>query len=611
MRRKRSIPPTNSDFASKKIFFRKEAAGIELRQGRLRTITLFSIVWVVALVTRLFWLQISECDRWQTSAVKQHFSSFKVASERGPVFDRNNRLLAVSVPAGSIYVRPGRVSGKNWSEAIRLLGEILELPYEAVERSFNKSAPFVWIKRQVPKVLAEKVEALGIEGIGYAVEPRRFYPYNEAGSALIGKVGIDGNGLSGIEAAFERHLQGEHVQTKVVRDALGKRIQSSIADAGGFRLPKGDALRLTVDARIQMIISEELQKGLSDTNAKSVVAVMLDAANGEILGMSQAPAVNFNVDLIKSRQDLSNRVVETVYEPGSTMKPIIAAAALEHGVVSADELIDCEKGYYRFGRHTINDVHPYEELSIHDVIVRSSNIGITKVGMRLGRQAIYDSLKSFGFGQDPQINIPGTTKGILRSPDDWAEVDVATHSFGQGIAVTPLQMARAIGAIANGGRLYDLKLLLDEPRAQSKQILSPETAALVRKMLFNVVEDEHGTGKRAAIKGVRIGGKTGTAQKAKEGARGYQQGVYIASFVGFAEASSLGIDRIPAMIVLVDEPDADSIYGGTLAAPIFQRIMERTLRILAMDEEIGHEQQGELAHPHYDNPDMMRVAYKY
>jgi cell division protein FtsI (penicillin-binding protein 3) len=254
--------------------------------------------------------------------------------------------------------------------------------------------------------------------------------------------------------------------------------------------------------------------------------------------------------------------------------------------VSPGEIIDCESGRYPVGRHTIKDVHPYSLLTFRDVIIRSSNIGMTKIGMRLGKERLYSYLREFGFGQPSNLGLPGETSGIFRGVDSWATVDIATHSFGQGIAVTPLQMARAYAALVNGGSLPVLHVI-DNGELPKRQVISTANAAKVRDMLVGVVEDEHGTGKNAAIKGVQIGGKTGTAQKARANGRGYQAGAYVASFIGFANSADLDLQEPLVLMVMIDEPRTNSIYGGTLAAPVFRKIMQRSLEHLMASKELN------------------------
>ncbi|NMC61940.1 MAG: penicillin-binding protein 2 [SAR324 cluster bacterium] len=533
---------------------------------------------------RLFCLQVVNFEQWQEWALKQHFAKVEVASERGPIYDRNAKLLAVSVPAGSIYIRPRQIKDK--AEAIKKLSELLGVKPSIVAEKFDNKSPFVWIKRQVPRSLARKVEDWKLPGVGYILEAKRYYPFNQAASSLIGKVGVDGIGLSGVEALYEKKLHEDHLQTRVVRDALGKTLQFASGEKESFELPRGEPLRLTIDADLQQIVDEELERGRQASNAKAAYAVMIDSDTGEILAMSQAPALNLNSASTGTAKELTNKVVETVFEPGSIFKPIVAASAIELGLARPSDMIDCERGKFRFGKHIIKDVHGQGLLSLRDVVVRSSNIGMTKIGVRMGSERLYKSIKLFGFGEPSNLGLPGESRGIFRSDKVLAPVDVATHAFGQGIAVTPLQLVRAIAAIGNGGKLPKLRLLQSDEPFQSKRLISEETASMVRDMMFGVVEDAHGTGKQAAIKGVRVGGKTGTAQKARAGGRGYAPGSYVASFVGFVDATPIGIKQNISLIVSIDEPKTKVIYGGTLAAPVFREIMLKSLKLLATRYEL-------------------------
>jgi len=301
-------------------------------------------------------------------------------------------------------------------------------------------------------------------------------------------------------------------------------------------------------------MDQELETGRIKAGAKRALGVMIDSQTGELVAIGQAPHADFNAAAGTSSDSLRNFIVETVYEPGSTFKPLIAAAAIDQGVVKAHEIIDCEGGRLRVGRHNIKDVHPFDQISFHDVIVRSSNIGMTKVGMRLGAQRLYGSIAKFGFGTASGLGFAGESRGILRTVDRWATVDVATHSFGQGIAVTPLQMVRAIASIANGGILPPLSIVKNQNSLTTERVMSERTAKIVQ---------------------------------ARKDGRGYEPGSYVASFVGFADASELGIDERFTMIVIVDEPNGESIYGGVLAAPIFRRIMHRTLAHLSTESVLG------------------------
>lgn len=548
---------------------------------KLRLYGFFGIclAWSSLLAWRLFSLQIANCATWQDWALKQHFQEVQLASERGPIYDKEGNLLAVSVPAGSVYLRPRQV--KNTADTVKQLSEILKIKPAVIEKKLKDTQPFVWLERQIPRATAEKIDALGLPGVGHVVESRRFYPYNHAAGTLIGKVGVDGNGLSGLESVYEKFLHKDQEKTKMVRDAMGNMIDVSYKPEEKFHLPKGSELHLTLNADLQLITDEELEKGRQAANAVNAMAVMIDADSGEILALSQAPSTNLNKNNINPKKDLKNLLIETVFEPGSIFKPLVAAAAIEEGLTNPNELINCESGKFHYGSHLINDVHPNDTIRLTDVIIRSSNIGISKIGIRLGEKRLYDYIRKLGFNEKALNLLPGETRGILRPVDKWAKIDVATHSYGQGVAVTPLQILRATASIANGGILPTIHVVDNEEDRSGRRVFSKETADKVKEMMFSVVSDEHGTGHFADIAGVRVGGKTGTAQKARKDGKGYMAGAYMSSFVGFADASGIGISKNLALIVVIDEPNGKSIYGGVLAAPVFKKIIQRSLHYLS------------------------------
>jgi cell division protein FtsI (penicillin-binding protein 3) len=579
---------------------RPAAASLALsnqRPMRLRIIGFFALAWTGLLLSRMWSLQVSDFETWQDWAIKQHVAEVEIAAERGPVLDRNGKLLAVSVPAESVYVRPKQIKDKDM--VVRELAPLLEMKPTALKEKISSSHPFVWIKRQVPRYQAEKVASLQIPGVGTVLESRRFYPYNQAASALIGKVGVDGKGLSGIESLYEAKLHMDHLKTRGTRDAFGKVIQvHQLGDEGSFEVPKGDALQLTIDADLQLIMDEELELGRKAANAKQAMAVMIDSNTGEIIALSQSPSYNFNNPATDSKNALRNLLVEAVFEPGSTMKPIVAAAAMDAGVVAPGDLINCENGRFRYSTHTVKDVHPSGTVSFYDVVVRSSNIGMTKVGLRLGPDRLYQYLRRFGFGTESKLGLAGESSGILRNVSGWAKIDVATHSFGQGVAVTPLQIVRATAALANGGALPTLSVVMDEQGVNAGQrVVSEKAATAARDMMYGVVENEHGTGSNAKIEGLRVGGKTGTAQKAAPKGRGYMAGSYVASFVGFADGTPLGVPRNITTMVIIDEPKAKSIYGGTLAAPVFKKVMERSFKFMATKSQLRNATDSEAQIP--------------
>ena len=571
------------DLAQRDRLMSPDRPDAKVRQQRLIFVSAVAATWVVVLIGRLYSLQVASPDEWQRHALKQHAGEMRTLSERGAIKDREGRLLAVSVPAGSVFAHPKRIPNKT--DAAETLAKHLQLEPKAVLDKLNSGAPFVWIARQTPRTLAEQVRQLGVPGVDFFLETKRMYPYNRAASTLIGRVGLDGKGLSGLEMVYNRYLEAPESKTSIRRDALGKQISFS-AEQQSFELPQASEITLTIDAVLQLIVDEELERGRLDAKAKHGLALMVDAESGEVLAMSHAPTLNLNDGKVSSPAALKNLVTEAVFEPGSIFKPIVAAIGIELGKVKPEEIIHCENGRFVFGKRLIKDVHGQGAISFSDVVVRSSNIGMAKVGARIGSERLYESLKAFGFGQSSGLNLPGQSNGILRHVSQWAEVDIATHSFGQGVAVTPAQLVRSVAAIVNGGVIKPLRLALEGPEQlvgeadQGVRLISEQTASAVQQMMVQVVEDPRGTGKKAAIPGILVGGKTGTAQKAREDGRGYAAGKYVASFVGFVDGRPVGINRRIVLLVSIDEPSGGVIYGGALAAPVFQRVMERTVNYL-------------------------------
>lgn len=575
------------DYAASSLSWCGDSSSPHERRCRLGIVVAIASVITIGIVARLISLQITHGASWQETALRQHLTKQRVLSSRGQILDARGRLLATSVSAGSVFAHPHQIQDKE--KAAIVIAKALELDKRTVAAELGKKAPFVWVARQVPLSVAEAVGEAGIKGVGYVVESRRFYPLGSSGSTLLGKVGVDGEGLSGLERLYDSELRGEDKTEWVARDAHGNLIHPGAGIDEDLGVPKGAPIQLTIDSELQRVLDEELERGRSNAKAKAAIGLLVDSATGEILATGQSPAANFNTMKVKSREALKNLVAETTFEPGSTMKPLVAAAALEERVIRETDYLNCEHGRYRFGRHTIKDVHPLNFVPFHDVVVQSSNIGMSKVGERLGAERLHTYLRTFGFGRRTPLELPGESPGILRDVKGWAKVDVLTHSFGQGVAVTALQMTRAFSALANGGILPPLRLRRDEPPADSGvRVLSPETVEIVRGMLRDVVESKHGTAHNAQIPGVFVAGKTGTAQKARVGGRGYQSGAYFASFVGFADAREYKLPRVLTLFVGVDEPRGGSIYGGTVAAPIFRQVISRSLEILSRRRDFSH-----------------------
>jgi len=576
-----------SDFARRGEIVGTDQSLKKTRHRRLSLLIFLAVAWSGLIVYRLSFLQISNPSKWQGAATKQHFKPFTVSEPRAPIVDREGRLLSVSVSAGSIFFRPKGVSQDDYPRIAQSIGKVTSLREDDLIAKMKADKPFIWLARQIPRPQADAVKKLALPGVDSMMESRRYYPFGDAASSLIGKVGIDGAGLSGLEKVYDLILKGDEANSNFARDGIGNIIEATPA-VNVDRLDEREpgSLELTIDAYLQQIVDEELEAGRLSASATRAMAVLVDSETGDILSMGQAPNVDNN-KTGTSADALKNIIAETVYEPGSTIKPMIAAAGLDAGVVGRNELIDCEKGHFFFGKHHINDVHPVGIATLRDIIVQSSNIGIAKVGIKLGADDLYSYISKFGFGQNTGLGLPGETKGILRDVRGWAKVDIATHSFGQGFAVTPLQMVRAMSALANGGILPDLRVVrVEEDDIVGTRVISSDIARIVKDYLYAVVEDRRGTGKNAIIPGLRVGGKTGTAQKAKKDGRGYDEGKYVASFVGFVDGKAAGVDKLLSLIVIIDEPNTDTIYGGTLAAPVFQKIMTRAIKYLGMSEEL-------------------------
>lgn len=542
--------------------------------SRLGLIKFLIYAWCIVIFIRLVSLQIINPDKWISWANKQHNVSIQLAGQRGQILDRNGQVIAVSVPASSVFIRPGQI--KEPEKVKKILSTVFGFTAKELKPYFAAQSPFVWIRRQIPGHLGEKIEDANLQGLGVLQESRRYYPFAEAASTLIGKVGIDGNGLSGLEARYEKILNSQKQTILILKDAFGKKIHSTGEDDPELT---GKDLQLTIDMEFQQACNHELQKTLLKHKAKKGIAILLDAETGELLALSQAPAANFNESQLKSRQDLMNYAIQAVYEPGSTFKPIVAAIALNKNLVHLDEIINTENGAFRIGRNTVKDVHGYKELSVQDVVVHSSNVGMSKIAFKMTKEELYQALRDFGFGQPTNLKLAGEGGGILRNYKTWAEIDFATHSFGQGVAVTALQLSRAFAALVNGGYLPNLELIKDG-NTYKKQVLSPQTSQQIRDTLVKVVTD--GTGKNAEIDGLIVGGKTGTAQKARTDGRGYDQGAYLASFIGFADGSPIGINKRLVALIMIDEPHGGSIYGGTVAAPAFRRIMKQAFYLFGV-----------------------------
>ena len=548
-------------------------------QMRLLFLGLLTSMCVLAVGGRLFYLMVLMRETLQERAVLQHQHTLKLEARRGTIRDRHGRQLATSVEVESVYAIPKAFNGALVTDASLKLSTCLSLPASRISARLAGDRSFVWLERKAKPRVVRCVRELNLAGIGFLNESRRYYPKRSLASHILGYVGLDNAGMSGVEYALEDEIRGEPGRRIIWTDARNRRAASRV-DA---KPRPGRAAFLTIDENLQHIAESELEQAIRESNSKSGIAIMMRPETGEILAIASFPSFNPNRYGDYPEGHWRNRAVTDVYEPGSTFKFVAAAAALQEGVTTEDERIDCGRGIIRVGGSIIRDSHFFDVLTFREVVEQSSNVGMIRIGQRLGKERFEKYIRAFGFGETTGIELPAESRGILRPSKAWGLVTLAAISFGQEIGVTPLQMVTATNVIAAGGYLMRPRLLLGLGGADGsleapvspepvRRVIDTETARRLTDVLVGVVE--RGTGQSAKLPSYLVAGKTGTAQKAVRG--GYSKTDYIASFVGFAPA-----DR-PALttLVILDSPEGN--HSGSRAAGVFARIMRRALRYLAV-----------------------------
>jgi cell division protein FtsI (penicillin-binding protein 3) len=557
------------------------------------------ILWVAGLFVVLFALLLARAvdltvlrgPDFARRATRQHRQTITLVPQRGAIVDRNGDLLASSVNVPSVFLRPRQLSAADLPR-LPQLAKALDLPLAVVRAKVNSTQPFVWLKRQALPQEAHAVADLGIAAVGQVEEARRFYPHGQLAAHVLGFVSIDSQGLAGLERRFDKQIRGEAQEIEVARDAHGRVFHKGAL--GSTDPLEGARVEVTLDAQIQAVTERELAAGVVAAQARAGAAIVLDPMTGEILALANYPSFNPNdpEDRVGPawKHRSRNRILTDPYEPGSTYKGILAAAALDRGVVRPGDAMFCENGSYRYANKVIHDVHGHGWLTMAEAIQYSSNICATKIADKLGKERYYQYLRDFGFGTRTGVELPGEEPGLLRNVSTWARIDLATHSFGQGVSVTPLQLATAFGAIANGGMLMRPFLVrrIESPTGDVlhettptalRRVIKPESARVATQVLRRVVEEKKGTGIKARIEGYPVAGKTGTAQKVTPGAHGYS-GKYIGSFVGYLPADA----PRAVILVMVDEP-AGRGFGGTVAAPVFQKIGTAVMKAMGIEPE--------------------------
>lgn len=518
------------------------------------------MVWS-GLWARGFYIQILRGPALAVRASSQHWGQESVYGQRGEIFDRNGDLLAKSVRVKSVFARPSKIN--KYQETAVTLQDILGGTRVQWLNRLQSSSGFVWLKRQISDQTAARLEASGLHGVFLTEEQSRFYPQGHLAGQLLGFVGVDNQGLEGLELSFDAHLSGEKHSFVVQRDAAGHILYAPGQSLGDWA---GDNLHLTLDSHIQYAAEVALDRAVDKYRANSGTCLVVEVESGEILAWAQAPLFNPNAYQVSSPRVWRNRLAVDEFEPGSTLKPVMVAAALEHNVVDAQSIYFCENGRWRYKRRTVKDTHEYAWLSVSRIIRYSSNIGAGKIGLDLGEKRYYDTLHSLGLGQKTGLPLPAENRGILRTPRQWNEVDLVSASFGQGVAVTGLQLAQAYLSLCCKGVWRPLRLIQTpiQSRPSARPVFSSTTAKQVLHMLHDVVQED-GTGTQARIEGIRVGGKTGTAQKASpDGGYGHK---YIASFVGIFPA----LQPRYLVVAVVDEPSPQH-YGGIVAAPVVRAV---------------------------------------
>lgn len=546
---------------------------------RILLVGLLFFVVFIGIAAKAIHLQVFQSQWLSEAASDQYEKSLTISGQRGNIYDRNQREMAVSIDVTSIAAYPARILDAQGT-AEKLAGA-LKLDFRKIRQKLDLDRSFVWIKRKTTARETQLLKELKLSGIGFVPEFNRFYPNTTLAAQALGFTGIDGKGLEGIEFYYNRQLTGAERKITILEDALGNGFRSKSKQVTGN---SGHNLVLTIDSNIQFITESSLIEAVNLSSAKSAMAIVMQPGTGAILAMAHYPTINPNSYLNFDRSLWRNRTITDPFEPGSTMKIFSAAAALESGGINHNDIFFCENGAYRIGKNIVHDTTKHGWLSLQQIIKYSSNIGAVKISKKIGAKTLYQTFQKFGFGAKSGIDCPGETPGSLSHHSSWSEIDIGAVSFGHGLAVSAVQLVTAVSAIANDGVLMKPYIVMEvtdqngqtvkrfEPQ-QVRRAISSRTAGIVKNIL-KTVTTEGGTGTQAALDGYTVCGKTGTARKLDEDGR-YSNSKHVASFVGFAPADKPEI----AVLVIIDEPQG-SYYGGVVAAPVFKNIAQQTLSYL-------------------------------
>lgn len=542
---------------------------------------------LLAIGYKAYGIQIDDASRYREMARRQHLRTLEVPAPRGVLFDTRGRELAVTAEVDSIFASPNTI--EDVTGTAEALAEALDLDLRELEAKLSSPRHFVWIARHVAPDKARLVADLDLPGVEITAEPRRYYPGSQLAGPVVGFANIDGKGIEGVERAMNELLEGVPGQLRAVRDARGRVMLSGI-DAGDV---PGASVYLSLDQTIQYIAETQLARAVELHKAAAGVAVVLEIGTGRVLAMANLPTYDPNQPGSDARRGARNRAITDVYEIGSSMKVFTVAAALEAGAIRPNQVFDVEKGRIRVGRKWIRDSYRDDELDVTGIIRRSSNVGAIKIARKLGAEALHEALGRYGFGDTTGVELPGERAGVLRPPQRWGEIGLATASFGYGMSATALQVAAGFAAIANRG-VYHAPRVVREVRdaegkvmyqheATGRQMMDPGVAETVRVMLGSVFDRgrKGGTARDVYVEGYTAGGKTGTAYKVDHATGRYADHLYLSSFAGIAPLEDPRI----AIVVLIDEPGGDEHYGGVVAGPVFAGIASESLRYLGVPQD--------------------------
>jgi cell division protein FtsI/penicillin-binding protein 2 len=564
--------------------------------SRALLVAAFIGFWMLIVCARLVYLQFSQHEGLANRARQQQQNAIDTAPQRGELLDRQGRQLARSIQTVSLFLDPGGLDVGQLECTAQELSRSLGFKVKDLLAEFREAQDankrFIWIARRLDADQANKLVEMNLPGLQSVLEPKRYYPNGSLAAHVLGYVGLDGDGLGGLERSFNEKISGEPGRLFVEKDATGKPYESyEIASK------PGNSIVLTIDQSIQYQAEQALNEAVKNSHAKSGTVIVLDPRSGEILALANAPTFDPNQVAASSADTRSNWALQNIYEPGSTFKIVAFSAALEKKLARVEDHIDCQMGAITVAGRVIHDHKPFGTLTLPEALAKSSNVAAIKLGLRVGDEGMYDYITRFGFGSKTGIELPGETAGLVRNVKRWQPSSIGSIAMGQEVGVTPVQMVAAFGTLANNGLRIAPHIIREvrneagaivyQPQPEQRRVISADTATSLRGMLEGVTL--HGTAKKAQLDGYSAAGKTGTAQKIDPKTRAYSKTKFVGSFVGFAPVSNPQV----VIIVVIDEP-AGAYHGGEVAAPVFREVAEQILPILGVEPDIETKSTPEL-----------------